>query len=160
MYLIAKQRGGHQAIPIKTGDKWDFHKVFVGHKEVRIVLRVRGRRYLLFHTRDLSTKYPRLTREHLIPLCDEIISATSEQITNQHQYIEFEHICKAAECRHHRCWRDLGLITPATPELYHGHPIDAKTKQLVSYVKVTLDDIVVMDHEPPIDVCEQEELPY
>lgn len=61
MYLIAKQKGGYHAIPIKTGDKWDFHKVFVGHKEVRIVLHVRGRRYLLYHTRELSTKFPQLT---------------------------------------------------------------------------------------------------
>lgn len=159
MYLIAKQKGGYHAIPIKTGDKWDFHKVFVGHKEVRIVLRVRGRRYLLFHTRDLSTKYPRLTREHLIPLCDEIIFATSGCITSGKKYIEFEKIAGAAECRHQRHWRDLGLIAPTTPEQYFGHPIDAKTEQLLSYVKVDLEDIVVIDHEPPVD-CEQEELPY
>ena len=60
MYLIAMQKGGHQAIPIKSGNMWDFHKLFVGRREVRIILRVRGRRYLLHHTRDLAAKYPLL----------------------------------------------------------------------------------------------------
>ena len=159
MYLIAKQQGGYQAIPIKAEDRWDFHKLFVGRREIRIILRVRGHRYLLYHTRDLATKYPLLKMPQMTILCDDIIAATSEQITSQQQYIEFEKVCKAAECRHQQHWRDLGLISPATPELYHGHPIDPKTDQLVSYVRVDLDDIVVMDCEPPVD-CEQAELPY
>ena len=159
MYLIAKQMGGYQAIPIKTGDKWDFRKLLVEREEVRIILRVRGRQYLIHHTREVTQKYPGLRREHLVPLCDEIIAKTSECIAGGQKYIEFEKITAAAECRHQRRWRDLGLISPATPELYHGHPIDAKTEQLVSYVQVTLDDIVMIDHEPPVD-CVQEELPY
>lgn len=159
MYLIARQQGGYQAIPIKAEDRWDFHKLFVGRREVRIILRVRGRRHLLYHTRDLATKYPTLRIPQLTLLCDDIIAATSEQITNQQQYIEFEKVCKAAECRHQRRWRDQGLISPTTPELYYGHPIDAKTDQLVSHVRVGLDDIIVKDHEPPADI-EQEELPY
>ena len=159
MYLIAKQQGGYQAIPIKAGDRWDFRKLLVGRKEVRIILRVRGRQYLIHHTRELTQKYPFLRQEHLIPLCDEIIAATSERIANGQKYIEFDKIAATAECRHQRCWRDQGMITPATPELYHGHPIDGKAEQLVSYVQVTLDDIVMMDHEPPVD-CVQEELPY
>ena len=158
MYLIAKQQGGYQAIPIKTGDRWDFHKLLIGRKEVRIILRVRGRQYLIHHTRELTQKYPFLRQEHLIPLCDEIIAATSERITGGQKYIEFNTIA-AAECRHQRRWRELGLLSPATPELYHGHPIDPKTDQLVSYVRVDLDDIVVMDCESPVD-CEQAELPY
>lgn len=159
MYLIAKQQGGYQAIPMKTGDKWDFHKLTIGKQEIRIIFRLHGRRYLLYHTRELTKKYPVLRREHLIPLCDEIIAATSERIATGQKYIEFERLAAAAECRHQRHWRDQGLISPATPELYHGHPIDGKAEQLVSYVQVTLDNIVVMDCEPPVD-CEQEELPY
>jgi hypothetical protein len=159
MYIITKQQGGYKAIPMKTGDRWDFHKLTIGKQEIRIIFRLHGRRYLLYHTRELTPKYPFLSQEHLIPLCDDIIAATSEQITNQQQYIEFEKVCKAAECRHQRRWRDQGLISPTTPELYYGHPIDAKTDQLVSYVQVTLDDIVLIDHEPPVD-CDQEELPY
>ena len=159
MYLIAKQQGGYQAIPIKTGDRWDFHKLLIGRKEVRIILRVRGRQYLIHHTRELTQKYPFLRQEHLIPLCDEIIAATSERIEGKQKYIEFDRIVGTAECRHQRRWRDQGLISPTTPELYHGHPIDAKTDQLVSHVRVGLDDIIVMDHVPPANI-EQEELPY
>lgn len=159
MYLIAMQKGGYQAIPIRVGDKWDFSKLLIGKREVRIILRVRRRRYLLYHTRDLAAKYPLLKMPQMTILCDDIIAATSEQITNQQKYIEFENICKAAECRHQRRWRDQGLISPTTPELYYGHPIDAKTDQLVSHVRVGLDDIIVMDHEPPADVV-QEDLPY
>ncbi len=159
MYLIAKQTGGYQAIPIKLGDKWDFRKLLVGRKEVRIILRVRGRRYLLYHTRELIPKYPFLRQAHLIPLCDEIIAATSDRIANGQKYIEFDRLAAATECRHQQHWRDQGLITPATPAAYHGHPIDPKTGQLVSHVRVDLGDIVIMDHEPPVD-CEQEELPY
>lgn len=159
MYLIALQKGGYQAIPIKNGDKWDFRKLLVGRKEVRIILRVRGRQYLIHHTREMTQKYPGLRREHLVPLCDEIIAKTSECIAGGQKYIEFERITVAAECRHQRRWRDQGLITPATPEQYHGHPIDIKAEQLVSYAQVNLDDIVIMDHEPPVD-CEQAELPY
>ena len=159
MYLIAKQQGGYQAIPIKTGDRWDFHKLLIGRKEVRIILRVRGRQYLIHHTRELTQKYPRLKQTQLIPLCDEIIAITTERISNGQKYIEFNKITGAAECRHQRHWRDLGLISPATPELYYGHTIDAKTDQLVSHVRVDFDDIIVMDHEPPADI-EQQELPY
>ena len=159
MYLIAKQTGGYRAIHIRTGNRWDFHKVLPGKLEVRIALRVRGRRYLLYSTNALTGKYPKLKREHLIPLCDEIIAKTSECIGRSDAYIDFEKIAAAAECRHQRHWRDLGLISPATPAVYHGHPIDAKAEQLVSYVQITLDDIVLMDHEPPVE-CEQAELPY
>jgi hypothetical protein len=159
MYLIAKQQGGYQAIPINAGDRWDFRKLLVGRKEVRIILRVRGRQHLIHHTRELTKKYPFLRQEHLIPLCDEIIAATSGRIANGQKYIELDRITAAAECRHQRRWCDQGLITPATPELYHGHPIDPKMDQLVSHIRVDLGDIIVIDHEPAID-CEQEELPY
>ena len=159
MYLIAKQQGGYQAISIKAGDKWDFHKLFVGRREVRIILRVRGRRYLLYHTRDLAAKYPLLKMSQMTILCDEIIAATSERIASGQKYIEFDKIAATAECRHQRRWRDLGLISPATPAAYHGHPVDPKTDQLVSHVRIDLEDIIVIDHAPPID-CDQEELPY
>lgn len=159
MYLIAKQQGGYQAIPIKAEDRWDFHKLFEGQREIRIILRIRGRRYLLYHTRELIQKLPDLRREHLVPLCDEIIAVTSERISSGQKYIEFNKIAGAAECRHQRRWRDQGLISPATPELYRGHPIDPQTEILSTHVRVDHDNIVIMDHEPPADI-EQEELPY
>ena len=159
MYLIALQKGGYQAIPIRNGDKWDFRKLLVGRKEVRIILRVRGRRYLLYHTREITAKHPKLTRAQLTPLCDEIIAAVSERIGRGETYIDFEKIAAAAECRHQRRWREQGLISPATPELYRGHPIDPQTEILSTHVRVDHDNIVIMDHEPPADI-EQEELPY
>ena len=90
MYLIALQKGGYQAIPIKSEDKWDLRKLLVGRREVRIILRVRGRQYLLYHTRELLPKYPFLRREHLVPLCDEIIAKTSECIERGDEYIDFK----------------------------------------------------------------------
>ena len=159
MYLIAKQQGGYQAIPIKTGNRWDFHKLLIGRKEVRIILRVRGRQYLIHHTRELTQKYPSLRQEHLVPLGDEIIAATPERIEGKQKYIEFDRIVGTAECRHQRRWRDQGLISPATPELYHGHPIDPQTEILSTQVQVDQDNIIIMDHEPPAEI-EQEELPY
>ena len=159
MYLIAKQQGGYQAISIKAGDKWDFHKLFVGRREVRIILRVRGRQYLIHHTRELTQKYPSLRQEHLVPLCDEIIAATSERIEGKQKYIEFDRIVGTAECRHQRHWRELGLISPATLELYHGHTIDPQTEILSTQVRVDQDNIIIIDHEPPAGIV-QEELPY
>lgn len=159
MYLIAKQQGGYQAIPIKAGDRWDFRKLLVGRKEVRIILRVRGRRYLIYHTRTLAAKYPDLKMPQMTILCDEIIAATSERIASGQKYIEFDRLAAATECRHQRHWRNQGLITPATPAAYHVHPIDPITEQLVSHVRIDLEDIIVIDHAPPID-CDQEELPY
>ena len=159
IYLIAKQQGGYQAIPIKVEDRWDFSKLLIGKQEVRINLRLRGRRHLLYHTRDLVAKYPLLRIPQLTILCDEIIAKTSECIERGDDHIDFEKIAAAAQCRHQRRWREQGLITPTTPEQYQGHPIDPKTEQLVSYVRVDLDDIVIMDHEPPVD-CNQEPLPY
>ena len=159
MYLIAKQKDGHRAIPIHPGDKWDFHKLTVGKREVRIIFRLRGRRYMLYSTIALAAKHPKIGIAQFTPLCDEIIAITTERIKRGEEYIDFERIAAATECRHHTHWRDKGLISPATPELYHGHPIDSKTEKLMSYVRVELDDIVVMDHEAPVDV-EQEDLPY
>ena len=159
MYLIAKQQGGYQAIPIKVEDRWDFSKLLIGKQEVRIILRVRGRRYLLYHTRDLVAQYPLLRIPQLTILCDEIIAKTTECIEHRDEYIDFRKIAAAAECRYQRRWREQGLITPTTPELYHGHPIDPQTEILSTHVRVDQDNIIIMDHEPPVD-CVQEELPY
>lgn len=53
---------------------------------------------------------------------------------------------------------DWGMqVTPDINRL--RHPLNSKTQQLVSYVRVEHPDIVLMDHEPPVDVA-QEELPY
>ena len=161
MFLIVRQKGDYQAIPIRQGERWDFHKVLPGRTEVRIVIRVRGRRYLLYTTCALSKQYPTLKRTQLILLCSEIIATLSEQILSGQEYIHFERVAAAAELRHRRRWIASGLIPMDTPEEYHGHPTDPKAVTLATRVQVDLSDIILMDHEPPIDVeIEQEELPY
>ena len=160
MLLIVKQKGGHQGISIKAGVRWEFLKVLPGRTEVRIVLRVRGRRFLLYTTRELSKKYPSLRRTQLMLLCDEIITMVSERITRGQEYINFDHIAGAVELRHRRRWCELGLIQMNTMEEYHAHPIDPKSEVLVSHVRVDQPQIITMDSEPPTDEAGQEELPY
>ena len=161
MFLIVRQKGGHQAIPIRPEDRWDFHKVLPGRTEVRIVIRIRGRRYLLYSTCALSEQYPKLKRPQLTLLCDEIITMLSEQISCGQEYINFERVAGAVVLRHRKCWCEQGLIPMVTLEEYFGHPIDTKAEILATRVQVDLSDIILMDHEPPIDAdVEQEELPY
>lgn len=160
MLLIVKQKGGHQGISIKAGVRWEFFKVLPGRTEVRIVLRVRGRRYLLYTTRELSRKYPSLRRTQLTLLCDEIITTVSERITRGQEYINFDHIAGAVELRYRRHWCEQGLIPLDTMEEYRGHPIDPKTEVLVSHVRVDQPQIITMDSESPTDEAVQEELPY
>ena len=160
MLLIVKQKGGHQGISIKEGVRWEYLKVLPGRTEVRIVLRVRGRRYLLYTTRELSKKYPSLRRTQLMLMCDEIIAMVSERITRGQEYINFDHIAGAVELRHRRRWCELGLIQMNTMEEYHAHPIDPKTEVLVSRVHVEQPQIITMDSESPTDEDGQEELPY
>ena len=160
MFLITKEKGGYQAIRIRPEDKWDFRKVLPGRTEVRIVLRVRGRQFLLYHTRDLSHKYPMLKRPHLMMLCDEIIAALSEHISGGQEYIQFERVCAAAELQHRKRWIAQGLIQMDDLEEYYGHPIDPKTEVLITRVRVETPDVICMDHGPPVNDTEQEELPY
>lgn len=160
MLLIVKQKGGHQGISIKEGVRWEFLKVLPGRTEVRIVLRVRGRRFLLYTTRELSKKYPSLRRTHLMLLCDEIIAMVSERITGGQEYINFDHIAGAVELRYRRHWCELGLIGIETMEEYHAHPINPKTEVLISRVRVDQPQIIVMGNESPTGEDGQEELPY
>ena len=159
MYLIVNRHGAHLAIPIKTRDKWELRKVLAGQREVRIALRIRGHRWLLYTTRELSQKYPKLGREQLTALCDEIIATVSAYILENRECIDFGRVAGIAECCHLRHWRDAGLISPFPLEYYCGHPIDPQTEQLVLDMYADPLGIIRMDHEPPGHV-EQEELPY
>ena len=160
MFLIYKYKGSHQVVEIGPGDKWDFHKVLPGKTEVRIVLRVRGRRHLLYTTRELSSKHPTLKRSQLLLLCDDIIATLSEQIAGGQVYIHFERVSAAAELRHRRRWIAGGLIPMDALSEYHGHRIDPKAEALITHVRVDISDMIHMDHEPPVDDVEQEDLPY
>ena len=158
MYLIVKRQGRHQAIPIKTGDSWELYQIRAGQREVRIALRVRGRRWILYSTCAVSAKYPALGRDQLMALCDEIIATVSQHIMDNQECIDFGQIVGVAECCHLRIWRDAGLVSPIPLEQYHGHPIDPQTEQLMLDMPNDPLGIIKMDHEPPGDG--QEALPY
>lgn len=151
MYLIIRDKGGHRAIPIRSGDKWDLYKVVSGRKDIRIVLRVKGRRYLIHSTYDLARKYHQLGLAQLTPLCDEIIAILTDSIKRQQEFIDFPRIVGMVQYRHHRRWCDKGLISPVSLEEYFGHPVDPKMEELISYVRAAHRDIIVMDCEPPIN---------
>ena len=159
MYLIAKEKRQYLAIPIPEGVSCEFYKVRAGQAELRIVLRVRGRRHLIYSTRPVREKYPRIGIEQFASLCDEIIALTSELITSGEEYIDFLRITGAAESRHRSLWSMKGLIPLILQEDYFGHPVDPQCEQLVTYARATLEDVILMDCEPPIE-GEQEELPY
>ena len=158
MYLIVNRHGAHLAIPIKTRDKWELRKVLAGQREVRIALRVGGRRWMLYSTCTLSAKYPNLERNQLIALCDEIIATVSQHIIDNQECIDFGQIVGVAECCHLRIWKSAGLVSPVPLEYYHGHPIDPQTEQLMLDMPNDPLGIIKMDHEPPGDG--QEALPY
>lgn len=73
-------------------------------------------------SRVLTSRY----REIKIPGC----------IRTRQEDIDLERIAGAAKCSNHGLWRNKWMITPVYPEQYHGHPIDSKTEQLVSYVRI------------------------
>ena len=158
MYVIAKQKGQYISIPIPEGASWEFYKVRVGRKELRIVLRVKGRRYMIYTTRSLAEKYQYVQGKHLESLCDEIIAVTSEHIARGRQFIDFLGIAGAAECRHHYRWSKQGLTREIPVKENFGQNAAPKMKQ-VSYVCVELDDRVLFAQETPMDV-DQEDLPY
>ena len=108
MFLITKEKCGYQAIRIRPEDTWAFRKVLPGRTEVRIVLRVRGRRYLLYSTLELTKQYPTLKRPQLTLLCDEIITILSGKIVSGQEYINFETIASAVERRHCKTWPSKG----------------------------------------------------
>ncbi len=159
MFLIYKYKGQHQAVPIRADEKWNFHKVQSGRQEVRIVLRVRGRRHLLYTTRDLTARYPGLTRANLTLMCDEMIGAAADSIERNQECIDFPRIAEDIERKYHRRWCEQGVVTPTLPEETNDRPENPQAQQLVAHVRVEFPDVVIMETEPPTDV-EQEELPY
>ena len=159
MFLIYKYKGQHQAVPIHAGETWDFHKVHPGRQEVRIVLRVRGRRHLLYTTRALTAKYPELTWANLTLMCDEMIGAAADRIERNQECIDFPRIAEDIERKCYRHWCEQGQITTSSQEEMYGRPLNPQSQQLVAHVRVEFPDVVIMETETPTDV-EQEELPY
>lgn len=156
MYVIAKNKGQYIAIPIPEGASWQFCKVRAGQREIRIVLRVRGRRYMIYTTRSVTAKYQQIQGEHLMSMCNEIIADAKKEILDRQAYIDFIRITSEAELRHLRLWREQGLISV---EDASEQCIPPKMRKRVSCVRVELDSHVLFAQETPTDV-EQEDLPY
>ena len=159
MYVIAKAKDGYRAVLIQRSDNWDVYKLRVGQTERRIILRVRGRRYMVYTTNPARDQYPSIGTEQMDALCDEIIEVLRNNIASGQEYVDLPRVAEAALARHRKRWIENGIIPLTMREEYYGHPLDPAAQQLVTHVRVDLSDLIIMDHEPPID-CEQEELPY
>jgi hypothetical protein len=159
MFVIAKMQGGYRAIPIRSADNWGMYKLRVGRTERRIILQVRGRKYVAYTTNSIRAKYPNVRTEQLDALCDEIMGELQCRILRAEDYVDVPKIAEIVELKNAKHWMEKGLLHIKSLEDYYGHPIDPAAEQLVTHVRVDISDIIIMDHEPPVD-CEQEELPY
>ena len=159
MYVIAEMQGGYRAIPIHKTDNWSVYKLRVGRTERRIVLQVRGRKYVVYSTKSIRAKFPDIRTEQLDTLSDEIMAELQCRILRAEDYVDLPKIAEIAERKNVKSWMKTGVLPVTSLEAYYGHPLDPAAKQLVTHVRVDISDIIIMDHEPPVD-CEQEELPY
>ena len=159
MYIIAKREGGFQAIPIRKTDNWCLYKLKVGRTERRVILQVRGRKYVVYTTKLIQAKHPDVSTEQLEVLSDEIMGELQCCILRAEDYVDVPKIAEVVALRNVKHWMEKGLLPIISLEDYYGHPIDPAAQQLVMHVRVDLSDLIIMDHEPPVD-CEQEELPY
>lgn len=155
MFLIAKSQDGFRAIPVDSRGRWELRKLFAGRREIRVILRVRGRQYVLYSTRALASEHPALGRDHLEALCDDLITMVSDLIRSGNRYIEFPAVAARVEATHRRKWGNAGLIVPQ--QLIH--PADPRTEHLVTRVRVEHSDVIVIPSDPETDT-EQEDLPY
>lgn len=159
MYVITEMRGGYRAIPIRRTDNWGVYKLRVGRTECRIILQVRGRKYMVYSTNAIRAQNPGMVTEQLDSLCDEIMGDLQCRMLRAEEYVDLPKIAGIIERKHARCWMETGLLPIKSLETYYGHPLDPAAQQLVAYVHVEMPDIILLDHEPPADV-EQEDLPY
>lgn len=159
MFVIAKMQGGYRAIPIRRTDNWSVYKLRVGRTERRIILQVRGRKYVVYTTRLIRSQYPNIRTEQLDALSDEIMAELQCRILRAEDYVDLPKIAEIAELKNVKSWMETGVLPVASLEAYYGHPPDPGAEKLVTHVCIDMSDIIIMDHEPPVD-CEQEELPY
>lgn len=155
MFLIAESQDGFRAIPVDPRSRWELRKLFVGRREIRVILRVRGRQYVLYSTRGLASEHPALHRDHLDALCDDLIAMVSDLIRGGNRYVEFPAVAARVEETHRRKWGNAGLIIPQ--QLIH--PTDPMAECLVTHVRVEHTDVIEIPTVPETDT-EQGELPY
>lgn len=159
MYVIAEMQGGYRAIPIRRTDNWSAYKLRVGRTERRIILQVHGRRYVVYSTNSIRAQYPGIGTEQLDTLSDEIMAELQCRILRVEDYVDVTRIAEIAERKNVKSWMETGVLPVTSLEAYFGHPLDPAAEKMVTNVRVDMSDIIIMDHEPPVD-CEQEELPY
>ena len=159
MYIIAEHKGGYQAIRVCKTERWHLYKLCVGRTERRIILQVRGRKYVVYSTYTIRAQYPGIGTAQLDDLCDEIMEELHHQMLRRVDYVDLPKISGIAEMHSVRRWMATGQLLITSLEAYYGHPIDPTARQLDAYVCVDVPTIILMDHEPPADT-EQEELPY
>lgn len=159
MYIIAKQKGCFRAIPIQCTDKCRMYKMRSGKTEYRIILKVCGRKYVIYSTCGIRTQYPDVGIEQLETLCNEIMRELQIQMRNREDFVDVPRISEIAEKKNVKRWMEAGLLPITSLDAYCGHPIDPATQQLVAHLRVEFPDVILMDCEPPADVA-QEELPY
>ena len=159
MYVIAEMKGGFRAILICRTDNWCLYKLRVGHTERRIILQVRGRKYVVYTTKPIRAKYPDIRTEQLDVLSDEIMADLQCRILRAEDYVDVPKIAKIAALKNVKHWMETDELPITSLEAYYGHPLDPAAQQLVTRVRVDMSDIIIMDHVPPVD-CIQEELPY
>ena len=159
MYVIAEMQGGYRAIPIRRTDNWSVYKLRVGRTERRIVLQVRGRKYVVYSTKSIRAKFPDIRTEQLDTLSDEIMAELQCRILRADDYVDIPKIAEIVELKNAKHWMETGVRPFTSLEAYYGHPLDPAAEKMVTNVRVDMSDIIIMDHEPPVD-CEQEELPY
>ena len=159
MYVITEMQGGYRAVPIRSTDNWNVYKLRVGRTERRIILQVHGRRYVVYSTNSIRAQYPGIGTEQLDTLSDEIMAELQCRILRAEDYVDLPKIAEIAELKNVKSWMETGVLSVTSLEAYYGHPPDPAAEQLVTHVRVDLSDLIIMDHEPPVD-CEQEELPY
>lgn len=159
MYVITEMQGGYRAILIRRTDNWSAYKLRVGRTERRIVLQARGRKYVVYSTKSIRAQFPDIRTEQLDTLSDEIMAELQCRILRAEDYVDVPKIAEIVELKNAKHWMETGVLPVTSLEAYYGHPLDPAAQKMVTHVRVDMSDIIIMDHEPPVD-CEQEELPY
>ena len=159
MYIIAEHKGGYQAIRVCKTENRPTYKMRVGRTERRIILQVGGRKYVAYSTEPIRAQYPGIGTDQLDDLRDEIMEELHHQMLRRVDYVDIPKISGIAEMHSVRRWMATGQLLITSLEAYYGHPIDPTARQLDAYVCVDVPILILMDHEPPADIA-QEELPY
>lgn len=114
---------------------------------------------MVYSTNAIRAQNPGMVTEQLDSLCGEIMGELQCRMLRAEECVDLPKIAGIIEKKHVRYWMEAGQLPITSLEAYYGHPLDSAAQQLVAYVCVEMPDIILLDHEPPADI-EQEDLPY